>query len=55
MRTEQYQKIELYRNMAIEEGLDSDKGSLQFQMDFFFGGIDFTNKRILDIGGGSGL
>lgn len=55
MRTEQDQDIELYLDTMIEEGLRSDKGNLQFEMEVLFGEIDFKNKRFLDIGAGSGL
>ena len=49
------QRIELYLNTVIREGLYSTKGKLQFEMDTLFRGIDFTNKKVLDIGGGSGI
>ena len=49
------QEIELYLNTAIKEGLYSTKGNLRFEMDTLFSGIDFKNKTVLDIGGGSGL
>jgi len=47
--------IDLYLNTVISEGLYSTKGRLQFQMETLFEGIDFTNKRVLDIGAGFGL
>lgn len=47
--------IELWLNTMIKEGPDTSKGNLQFQMDNLFGGINFKNKRVLDIGGGSGF
>ena len=53
MRTEQ--DIDFYLHTIIKEGLYSSKGNLQFQMDTLFRGIDFKNKRVLDIGGGIGL
>jgi SAM-dependent methyltransferase len=40
---------------AIKEGLYSTRGRLRFRMDALFGEVDFTNKRVLDIGGGTGL
>nr|BAJ06976.1 hypothetical protein [uncultured bacterium] len=49
------QGIDLYLNTVIKEGLYSNKGKLAFKMDTLFKGIAFTNKRILDIGGGFGL
>ncbi len=48
-------KIELYFKAIITEKLHSSKGNLKFQMDFIFKEIDFNNKRVLDIGGGSGI
>jgi SAM-dependent methyltransferase len=47
--------IERYLNAVINERLYSNKRNLEFQMDFIFKGIDFKNKRVLDIGGGCGL
>jgi len=49
------QNIDLFLNAVINEGLFSSKGNLQFYMDTLFKGIDFENKRVLDIGGGFGL
>lgn len=53
MRTAQ--DIDFYLNTVIKEGLCSSKGRLQFHMNTLFEGIDFKNKKVLDIGGGSGL
>jgi SAM-dependent methyltransferase len=53
MRTAQ--DIDLYINVVIEEGLFANKGRLKFHMDTLFEGIDFKNKKVLDIGGGSGI
>ena len=49
------QDIDLYLNTVIREGLYSGKGKLQFKMETLFRGIDFKNKRVLDIGGGFGM
>jgi len=53
MRSEQ--NVELYLNTIIKNGFYSRKGNLRFHLENLFGGIDFKNKAILDIGGGSGL
>jgi hypothetical protein len=47
--------IDLYLNTVVKEGIVSNKGRLQFHMDTLFKGIDFTDKKVLDIGGGAGL
>ena len=49
------QNIDHYLNTIIKNGLYTNKGNLQFQMQTIFKGIDLKNKRILDIGGGSGI
>lgn len=49
------QNIDHYFNSVIKCGLYSTKGNLQFQMDTLFRGIDFKNKKMLDIGGGCGI
>jgi len=49
------QDTPLYLDTAIEERLYSTKGRLQFHTDALFGEIDFNNKTVLDIGGGTGL
>lgn len=48
-------RIEDYVDIMVAQGLFSNKGNLQFQLDSTFGGTDFKNKRVLDIGGGFGL
>jgi SAM-dependent methyltransferase len=45
----------LYFDIAIKERLYSTRSRLQFYMDTVFHGIDFANKTVLDIGGGTGL
>lgn len=45
----------LYLRTMVSEGLYSSPDTLQFHLDTLFDGIDFKNKRVLDIGGGAGL
>ena len=47
--------IDFFLNTIINEELYSTKSNLQFHLDTIFKGIDFRNKTVLDIGGGSGL
>ena len=49
------QNDELYLNAIIKEEMYPSKGNLQFHLKTLFEGINFENKRVLDIGGGSGL
>jgi len=49
------QDIDRYLDTMIREGLYSNRKNLCFRLDMLFGGIDFKNKRVLDIGGGHGL
>jgi len=49
------QDVELFLDSTIKEGLYPNRGRLQFKMETLFRGIDFTNKRVLDIGGGNGV
>ena len=49
------QDVDLYLKTVIKEGLSSKKGDLQFKMATLFAGIDFNDKKVLDIGGGFGL
>lgn len=44
-----------YLHAMADKGLCADKGSLLFQMRSLYGDIDFRDKTILDIGGGSGI
>ena len=44
-----------YLSAIIEEGLYPNKGNLQFHLKTLFKGIALENKRMLDVGGGSGL
>lgn len=49
------QDTALYLDIAIKEKLYSTKDRLQFHTDAIFKGIDFGDKTVLDIGGGTGL
>jgi SAM-dependent methyltransferase len=44
-----------YLDAAIKEKLYSTPERLRFRMDELFGEVDFRNKKVLDIGGGTGL
>lgn len=46
--------VEKYLNAIVDEGLYGNKDNLRFHMNTLFRGIDFTDKTVLDIGGGSG-
>ena len=47
--------LESYLSAVIEEGLYPNTGNLRFHLKALFKGIALENKRVLDIGGGSGL
>ena len=47
--------LESYLSAAIEEGLYPNRGNLQFHLKTLFKNIPLKNRRVLDIGGGSGL
>lgn len=47
--------VESYFDVLISEGLYSNKKRFQFHMDSIFKGIDFEDRSVLDIGGGTGL
>lgn len=47
--------VEAYFDAVAEKGLCRDIDKLRFQMDFLYGQIDFQDKAVLDIGGGSGI
>ena len=47
--------LERYFSAVIEEGLYPNRGNLQFHLKTLFKDIAFENRRVLDIGGGSGL
>ena len=46
--------VQLYLDAAIEERCYADRGNLQFLMETLYRGVEFRNKRVLDIGGGCG-
>lgn len=47
--------LENYLAVVIEEGLYPNKGNLRFHLKTLFRDITIENRRVLDIGGGSGL
>ncbi len=47
--------LDHYFETIIEEDLYSNKRRLQFYLKTLFEGIDFSGKKVLDIGGGSGI
>ena len=47
--------VEGYFSAVIEEGLYPNRGNLQFHLKTLFKDIALENRRVLDIGGGSGL
>ena len=47
--------LEDYLSAVIKEGLYPNRGNLQFHLKTLFKDIAFENRRVLDIGGGSGL
>ncbi len=47
--------LEGYFSAVIEEGLYPNRGNLQFHLRTLFKDIALENRRVLDIGGGSGL
>ena len=47
--------LEGYLSAVIEEGLYPNRGNLQFHLKTLFKGIALENRRVLDVGGGSGL
>ena len=47
--------FEHYFSTVIKEGLYPNRGNLQFHLKTLFKNIALENKRVLDIGGGSGL
>ena len=46
---------EKYLNTIVEKGIYPNKKNLILHLDNMFSKIDFSNKKVLDIGGGSGL
>ena len=47
--------LEGYFSAVIKEGLYPNRGNLRFHLQTLFKGIALENRRVLDIGGGSGL
>ena len=47
--------LEDYLSAVIKEGLYPNRGNLQFHLKTLFKNIALENRRVLDIGGGSGL
>ena len=47
--------LEHYLSAVIKEGLYPNRGNLQFHLKTLFKNIGLKNRRVLDIGGGSGL
>lgn len=47
--------VEIFYDTVINEKLFSNKGNLKFHLNSLFEGIEFANKRVLDIGGGNGI
>ena len=48
-------RVDAYYSAIVKEGLVSSKVYARRHLEDLFKGIDFTNKRVLDIGGGSGV
>ncbi len=47
--------LENYFSAVVKEGLYPNRGNLQFHLKTVFNDIALENRRVLDIGGGSGL
>lgn len=47
--------MEKYLQAVLGVGLYGNRGNLEYHLKRLFEGIDFQNKRVLDIGGGAGL
>ena len=55
IKAKRRRSIEAYFDVVAEKGLCRDIDKLRFQMDFLYRKIDFQDKAVLDIGGGSGI
>ena len=44
-----------YLNIITERGIYPNRKNLSLHLKNTFGGIDFNGKKVLDVGGGSGL
>jgi SAM-dependent methyltransferase len=53
--TEKQELIERYYTLIEKERLYSSKGNLAFHLKHLFKGISFQNRRVIDIGGGTGI
>ncbi len=53
--TQMPNNLDFYYQLAKQEGLYKSAARLKRYTSFLFQGTDFTAKRVLDIGGGSGL
>jgi SAM-dependent methyltransferase len=49
------QNTDDFLDALVTAGLYSNKGNLKMMLDTLFSGINFTNKKFLEIGGGTGL
>ena len=47
--------LDRYLDAVVQEGLYRNRDNLEFQLHSLFGKIDFLNRAVLDVGGGSGL
>ncbi len=47
--------VDIYLSVMVKTGLYPNKNNLKVFLNTLFKGIDFENKRVLDIGGGRGL
>jgi SAM-dependent methyltransferase len=47
--------MNLYLDEIVKEGMYPNRGNLKFEMKSLFKGVNFKNKKVLDIGGGVGL
>lgn len=47
--------VERYLDLMVSEGFYRFKGNLKSYLNYLFKGISFTDKAMLDVGGGSGL
>ena len=50
-----YAGSEKYYEVMLSEGIHNSEETLEFALDTLFGNFDFTDTRVLDIGGGRGL
>lgn len=48
-------ELEFYLNAVAREGLFTNAGNLRFHLDTLFQEIDCRGRRVLDIGGGTGI